>query len=204
MVSFGPTSIITMNSKKTGLFFGSFNPVHIGHMIIAQHVLNESDIDEIWFVVSPHNPLKSKTSLAPDHDRFFLVQEAIGDHLKMRASSVEFNLPQPSYTIDTLTYLKEKYPNKNFSLIMGGDNLKTFHKWKNHEILINNHEIYVYDRPDTGETRFDDHPAVHFFNATQMNISATHIRRLIKEGKSIQFLVPRAVFSAIHASNLYR
>ena len=193
-----------MTFKKTALFFGSFNPVHMGHMIIAQHMLNESDLQEVWFVVSPHNPLKDKKTLAPDHDRLFLVQEAIGDHPKMRASTAEFQLPQPSYTIDTLVHLKEKYPNRSFSLLMGGDNLKHFHKWKNYEILLRDYELYVYDRPQTGDTRFDDHPSVHFFQSTQMNISATHVRKLIKKGKSIQFLVPDPVFHAINASNLYR
>ncbi len=193
-----------MTLKKTALFFGSFNPVHMGHMIIAQHMLNESDLQEVWFVVSPHNPLKDKKTLAPDHDRLFLVQEAIGGHPKMRASAVEFQLPQPSYTIDTLVHLNEKHPDRSFSLLMGGDNLKHFHKWKNYEILLRDNELYVYDRPKTGDTRFDDHPSVHFLQATQMNISATHIRKLIKKGKSIQFLVPDPVFHAINASNLYR
>lgn len=193
-----------MTKKKIALFFGSFNPIHIGHMIIAQHMLNESDLQEVWFVVSPHNPLKDKKTLAPDHDRLFLVQEAIGSHPGMRASSVEFQLPQPSYTIDTLAHLTEKHSDKSFSLLMGGDNLKHFYKWKNYEILLRDYDLYVYDRPQTGETRFDDHSSVHFLQATQMNISATHIRRLIKKGKSIQFLVPDPVFHAINASNLYR
>ncbi len=193
-----------MKNKKIGLFFGSFNPIHIGHMIIAQHVLNESEIDEIWFVVSPHNPLKEKRTLAPDHDRLYLVQEAIGEHPKMRASSVEFQLPQPSYTIDTLTYLREKYPEIQFSLLMGGDNLQHFHKWKNHKLLLRDYELYIYDRPGRKESTYDQHPSVHFMQATQMNISATHIRKLIRNGKSIQFLVPDPVFQAINASNLFK
>ncbi len=193
-----------MSSQKTGLFFGSFNPVHIGHMIIAQHFLNETDLKNIWFVVSPHNPLKEKKTLADDHDRLYLVQEAIGDHPQMRASQVEFQLPQPSYTIDTLTYLKEKYPEKEFCLLMGGDNLKHFHKWKNHELLLRDHQIYVYQRPEVGATQFDDHPSVRFSTATQMNISATHIRKLLREGKSVQYLVPEAVFEELFNSNLYR
>jgi nicotinate-nucleotide adenylyltransferase len=193
-----------MMQNNIGLFFGSFNPIHIGHLIIAQHVLNETDLHEVWFVVSPHNPLKDKKTLAPDHDRLFLVQEAIGDHPRMRASSVEFQLPQPSYTVDTLVYLREKYPKKHFALLMGGDNLFHFHKWKNYELLLRDYKLYIYDRPNSGKSRFDDHPSVHFLQATQMNISATHIRRLIREGKSIQFLVPDAVFQAIKDSNLFK
>jgi len=190
--------------KKIGLFFGSFNPVHVGHMIIAQHMLNESEMNEVWFVVSPHSPFKDKKTLAPDHDRLFLVQEAIGNHPGMRASSVEFQLPQPSYTIDTLTHLKEQHPEKSFALLMGGDNLRHLHKWKNYEILLRDHELYIYDRPQAGASRFDTHTSVHFLEATQMNISATHIRSLLQEGKSVQFLVPDSVFHAINASNLYR
>jgi nicotinate-nucleotide adenylyltransferase len=133
-----------------------------------------------------------------------LVQEAIGAHPKIRASSVEFNLPKPSYTIDTLMHLREKYPNHSFSMLMGGDNLQHFHKWKNNELLLRDYEVYVYDRPKSDTSAFHDHPSVHFMEATQMNISATHIRKLIKNGKSIQFLVPDSVFEAINASNLYR
>ena len=133
---------------KVGLFFGSFNPVHVGHMIIAEHMANHTDLDEVWMVVSPQNPLKKQASLAGDYDRLHLVNLAIGENLKLRSSNIEFGLSKPSYTVDTLVYLREKYPNKEFVLIMGGDNLATLHKWKNFEVILRDYQIYVYKRPE--------------------------------------------------------
>ena len=132
---------------KVGLFFGSFNPIHVGHLIIANYMATHTDLKEIWLVVSPQNPLKQKASLAKDYDRLHLVRLAIDQNPKLKASNIEFDLPKPSYTVDTLAYLKEKYPTKTFVLIMGGDNLGTFHKWKNYEIILKNFQIYVYSRP---------------------------------------------------------
>jgi len=189
---------------KTGLFFGSFNPVHVGHMIIANFMATQTDLQEIWMVVSPQNPFKTKKSLAKDHDRLHLVHLAIGDNLRIRASNIEFDLPKPSYTIDTLTYLKEKFPKKEFALIMGGDNLGNFHKWKNYEQILANHEIYVYKRPQYDLGDLADHPKIKIMEAPLMQISASYIRRCIQQNQSIQYLVPDAVFEYINNNALYR
>ncbi len=189
---------------KTGLFFGSFNPVHIGHMIIANYMATQTDLQNVWMVVSPQNPHKPKASLARDYDRLHLVRLAIGDNLLLRASDMEFNLPKPSYTIDTLTYLNEKYPQRQFVLIMGGDNLTTFHKWKNYEQILAQYEIYVYRRPSYEPGPLAGHPNVQLFDAPLMQLSASYIRQCIKLGKSIQYLVPEAVFEYINSSNMYR
>lgn len=189
--------------EKVGLFFGSFNPVHIGHMIIANFMVEHTDLEKVWMVVSPHNPLKNKKSLANDYDRLYLVKIAIGDNPHLEASDIEFGLPKPSYTIDTLTYLHERYPHKDFSLIMGGDNLGTLHKWKNYEQLLLNH-IYVYDRPgyDLGDLK--DHENVHIVKAPLLQLSASYIRKQIQENKSIQYLVPGEVYDQISAKGMYR
>ena len=190
--------------QKTGLFFGSFNPVHIGHMIIANFMATQTDLYQVWFVVSPQNPLKNKASLARDHDRLHLVRLAIGDNPLLRASDIEFGLPKPSYTVDTLAYLKEKYPEKKFVLIMGGDNLGSLHKWKNYEQLLENYEIYVYKRPRYDMGKFIEHPNVKLFEAPLMQISSSYIRQCVKEKKSVQYLVPEAVYEYISSSSLYR
>jgi len=189
---------------KIGLFFGSFNPVHVGHMIIASHMLEHTVLKEVWMVVSPQNPFKEKKTLAPDYDRLHLVKEAIGDHPYLRASNIEFNLPQPSYTIDTLTYLKEKYPKYEFALIMGGDNLSSFHRWKNYELILESHDIYVYKRPDTEGHQFEGHPRIHNADAPMLNISASYIRAALRDGKSIQYLVPDRVYQELSNNQLYR
>jgi len=189
---------------KIGLFFGSFNPVHTGHMIIANYMVSHSDLDEVWMVVSPQNPLKSKSSLAKDYDRLHLVQLAIGDTPKLRASNIEFGLPKPSYTIDTLTYLKEKYPKKEFVLIMGGDNLATLHKWKNYELILRDYQIYLYKRPSYELGDLEDHPSVKHFEAPLLSISATYVRKSIKDGKPIRFLVPDTVAEYLKESSMYR
>ncbi len=189
---------------KIGLFFGSFNPVHVGHTIIANYMATHTDLDQVWLVVSPQNPLKTKATLARDYDRLHLVQLAIGDNPRLRASNIEFSLPKPSYTIDTLTYLKEKYPNHEFVLIMGGDNLSTLHKWKNYKRILSDYSIYLYKRPryDLGE--MENHPHVHHFEAPLLDISATYIRQCIKDGKSVQYLVPDAVFEYLEGSTMYK
>lgn len=195
----------TRTKSLVGLYFGSFNPIHIGHLIIANHVVEFTDINELWFVVSPHNPLKSKSGLAKDNDRYYLVQLAIENNPKFRASNIEFGLPKPSYTIDTLTYLAEKYPLKQFKLIMGGDNLKTIEKWKNYEQLIAKYQIIVYSRPGYDFGAYADHPNITILdNVPMMDISATFIRDSIKKNKSIQYLVPDTVYKYINGSNMYK
>jgi len=193
------------STRKIGLFFGSFNPVHVGHMIIANFMVEHSDLDQIWMVVSPHNPHKNKKTLAKDRDRLHLVDLAIGHNPNIRPSDIEFGLPKPSYTIDTLTYLKEKYPSKEFSLIMGGDNLGTLNKWKNYEMILDNHHIYVYARPNYTLGDLADHKSVTVLeDAPLLSISASYIRRQIKEGKNPQYLLPDSVYEYIKDSNLYK
>lgn len=206
-----------MSPKKIGLFFGSFNPIHIGHLIIADYMLSYTDNDEIWFVVSPHNPLKSKSSLLEDYHRLALVKEAIDDRPGFRASDIEFSLDQPSYTVKTLAFLKEKYPNYVFSLIMGEDNLRTLHKWKNFEVILEQNPIYVYPRVLTiqeleklnqskniDKNGFENHPNVTITDSPVMKISSSQIRQMIKEGKSIRYLVTPSVAKYIDEMNFYR
>lgn len=189
---------------KIGLFFGSFNPVHTGHMIIANVMATQTDLQRVWMVVSPQNPLKPKNTLAKDYDRLHLVRLAIGDNPLLRASEVEFALPKPSYTIDTLTYLREKYPQYEFVLIMGGDNLATLHKWKNYELILRDYDIYLYKRPSTDLGDLATHPRVKIFDAPLLDISATYIRDCLAKGLSIQYLVPDAVYEYLAGSNMYK
>ncbi len=193
-----------MSNSKVGLFFGSFNPVHVGHMIIANYMATQTDLDEVWMVVSPHNPLKPKKTLARDHDRLHLVRLAIGDNPRLKASDIEFGLPQPSYTIDTLSYLSEKYPKRQFALIMGGDNLATLHRWKHYELLLRDYEIYVYQRPRHDLSELQDHTAVRIMEAPLMQISASYIRKCLKNGQSVQYLVPDAVYAYLEDTPIYR
>ena len=189
---------------KVGLFFGSFNPVHVGHLIIANYMATQTDLDKVWMVVSPQNPLKQKASLAKDYARLNLVRRALDDNDKVEASDIEFGLPKPSYTIDTLTYLREKYPKHEFALIMGGDNIATLHKWKNYEQILENYQIYVYQRPGYELNELATHPHVHVYEAALMHISATYIRKCLREGKSIKYLVTDPVIEEIMASHLYQ
>ncbi len=195
---------MSKKNKKIGLFFGSFNPVHTGHMIIANHIVEESDLDQIWLVVSPQNPFKTKKSLAPEYERLHMVHLAIGDNIRMRGSKIEFDLPKPSYTIDTLTFLKEKHPNYEFTLLMGGDNLANFHKWKNYKKILEHYHIIVYRRPGYDPGDLADHPKVTILDAPLLELSASMIRHKIKEGKSIQYFVPQAVFEYLNGSSLYK
>ena len=189
---------------KIGLFFGSFNPVHVGHMIIANFMATQTDLDRVWMVVSPQNPFKSKSSLAKDYDRLHLLKLAIDDNPDVEASNIEFGLPKPSYTIDTLTHLKELHPKKEFALIMGGDNLASFHKWKNYELIIRDHDIYVYKRPNHDISRWEQHERVHSYDAPLMQISASYIRKCIQDGHSVKYLVSDAVYDYLDKSSLYK
>jgi nicotinate-nucleotide adenylyltransferase len=193
-----------MKKKKVGLFFGSFNPVHVGHLIIGNYMATQTDLDEVWLVVSPQNPLKKKSTLARDFDRLHLVRLAIEDCPNLKASSIEFDLPKPSYTIDTLTYLNEAHPDKDFVLIMGGDNLGTLHKWKNYEQILKHHQIYVYQRPNYELGELATHPAIKIFEAPLMQISASYIRKCILAGQSIQYVVTQPVFEYINSSSMYK
>ncbi len=189
---------------KIGLFFGSFNPVHIGHLIIANYMATQTDLDKVWLVVSPQNPLKPKKTLAKDYDRLHLVRLGIGDNPRLEASNVEFTLPKPSYTVDTLAFLREKYPEREFALIMGGDNLATIHLWKNYEFLLENFDIYVYKRPSVDLGDYALHPRVRVCEAPLLDISATYIRECLRKGQSVQYLVPDAVFEYLEHNNMYR
>jgi nicotinate-nucleotide adenylyltransferase len=195
-----------MKIQKIGLFFGSFNPVHTGHLIIANHVLNNAELDQVWLVVSPHNPLKNKSTLALDYDRLKMVDLAIGDNDKIRSSNIEFSLPKPSYTIDTLSYLKEKYIGKEFILIMGADNLSTIDKWKNYEELLSNYKVLVYNRPGS-EAKLPEHinisSDVVIIDAPLLDISSTFIRNLIIKNKSCRYFVNDAVYNYITDRGLY-
>lgn len=193
--------------KKIGLFFGSFNPVHIGHLILANYILENSDMEELWFVVSPQNPFKDKKSLLSDHNRLDMVQAAVKNYPKMRASNVEFSLPKPSYTIDTLTYLHEKYPDVSFALIMGEDNLKGLKKWKNSETLVNNHQIIIYPRvlnADEKRTETLEHENISKIDAPIIELSATKIREMLKEGKNVRPMLPPEVFDYLDGSSFYK
>lgn len=187
-----------------GLFFGSFNPIHAGHLMIAQYLSNFTSLTEVWLVVSPQNPLKNKKSLANAYDRLEMAKLATEKSEKIKVSDIEFNLPKPSFTVDTLTYLKEKYPNKEFAVIMGSDNLSSFKKWKNYEVILNNYFIYVYPRPGFEANEFENHPNIHITATPLMEISSTFVREAIKKNKSIQYFVPDAVIEFIEAKGLYK
>ena len=206
------SSLMEGNSKfqapssklKTGLFFGSFNPIHIGHLIIANYMANYAGLDEVWFVVSPQNPLKEKNNLSNIYDRLEMAKLATENTQNIRVSDIELHLPKPSYTIDTLTYLKERYPEKEFALIMGADNLASFKKWKNYEVLLQNYEIYVYPRPNVDVSEWENHPSITFTTTPLMEISSTFIRKAIKDKKNVQFFVPDKVLAFIESKAMYR
>jgi len=189
---------------KTGLFFGSFNPIHTGHLIIASYMANFTDLEEVWLLVSPQNPLKNKKGLANMYDRLEMARLATEPSSRIKVSDIEFKLPQPSYTIDTLTYLHEKYPEKEFVLIMGADNLDSFKKWKNYEVLLKNYHLYVYPRYSFDLKEWKDHPSVTLTETPQMEISSTFIRKALKENKNIQFVVPDKVIEFMDSKNMYR
>ncbi|TND08657.1 MAG: nicotinate-nucleotide adenylyltransferase [Bacteroidetes bacterium] len=188
---------------KIGLYFGSFNPVHVGHMIIANYMLAFAELDRLWFIVSPHNPLKTKSSLLADHHRLELVHRAIGDNNKMKASNIEFKLPQPSYTIHTLAYLSEKFPNDRFALIMGSDNLSTLHKWKNYEEILKQYEVLVYPRPESDGGPLKAHPHVKMVNAPLVDISSTFIREAVKNKKDVRYYLPHEAWEYMREMHFY-
>ncbi len=192
---------------KIGLFFGSFNPIHIGHLILANYILENSDMDQLWFVVSPQNPFKEKKSLLNDHNRLDMVQLAVKNYPNMRASNVEFSLPKPSYTVDTLAYLKEKHPEHSFALIMGEDNLAGLKKWKNSEFLMDNYQIIVYPRiydEKNAPIEYPEHENIKLVQAPIIELSATEIRTMIKENKNVRPMLPPEVFEYLDGSSFYK
>ncbi|WP_335967130.1 nicotinate (nicotinamide) nucleotide adenylyltransferase [Galbibacter sp. PAP.153] len=193
--------------KKVGLYFGTFNPIHIGHLAIANHMAEFSDLDEVWLVVTPHNPLKKKNTLLDNHHRFELVYRATETYDKLKPSDIEFGLPQPNYTVNTLAYLDEKYPDYAFCLIMGEDNLRTFHKWKNYDVILERYQMYVYPRINKvgePESKFDNHSKIKKVEAPIMEISSTFIRNAIANGKNIRPLLNTKVWEYIDQMNFYR
>lgn len=191
---------------KIGLYFGTFNPIHIGHLIIANHFAEYSSLDQIWMVVTPHNPLKKKQTLLDDYQRLQLVFLATEDYPKIKPSDIEFKLSQPNYTVNTLAHLQEKYPQYEFSLIMGEDNLKSLQKWKNHEVILKNHEVYVYPRisSELDNSIYKNNPKVHSIDAPIVEISSTFIRENIKKNKNVRPLLPEKVWEYIDHNNLYK
>lgn len=192
--------------SKVGLYFGTFNPIHVGHLIIANHMVENSDLDEVWMVVTPHNPFKKKSSLLENHHRFELVYRATENYEKLKPSDIEFKLPQPNYTVHTLAHISDTYQDKDFCLIMGEDNLKSFHKWKNYETILEHHHIYVYPRISDGvvEHQFKDHPKIHKVDAPIIELSSTMIRKGIKNKKNIKPLLTNEVWQYIDEMNFYK
>ncbi len=193
---------------KIGLYFGTFNPIHVGHMIIANHMAEHSDLDQIWMVVTPHNPHKQKNTLLDDYQRLHLVNLATEDYPKIKPSDIEFKLPQPNYTVNTLAHLKDKFPKHEFSLIMGEDNLNSLHKWKNYEYILENHDIYIYPRiselTDDETSSVLSHPRIHKIDAPIVEISSTFIRESIKNKNNIRPLLPEKVWEYVDHNNFYR
>lgn len=191
---------------KVGLYFGTFNPIHVGHLIIANHIVENSDLDQLWMVVTPHNPLKKKSGLLADYHRLQMVHLATEDYDKIIPSDIEFKLPQPNYTVNTLAHLQEKFPQHQFSLIMGEDNLKSLKKWKNYEFILNDYQLYVYPRISTDEVpeEFLNHPNIHKVNAPIIELSSTFIRNGIKEQKNIKPMLDAKVWEYINHNLFYK
>lgn len=190
---------------KIGLYFGTFNPIHAGHLIIANHMAEYSDLDQVWLVVTPHNPHKKKSTLLDDHHRLQMVFLATENYIKLKPSDIEFRLPQPNYTVHTLAHLQEKFPTYEFSLIMGEDNLNSLHKWKNYEVIIQNHDIYAYPRLNSGEANpeLTANARIHHINAPILELSSTFIRNSIKEGKNVRPLLPANVWEYVEHNLFY-
>lgn len=187
-----------------GLFFGSFNPIHIGHMAIANYLVEYGPIDELWFVLTPHNPLKKKSKLLDDYQRLELINRAIGNDLRFKASDIEFRLPQPNYTINTLTYLSEKFPLRKFYLIIGTDNYVTLKKWKNWETLVKHYDFLVYPRPGFDSSSVSIEGNFQLIDAPLIEISSTFIRKAIHQGKDVRYFLPAEVFNYIDQMSFYR
>ena len=195
--------MIQLKENTIICYFGTFNPVHVGHMIIGQYMLENTSAKELWYIVSPQNPLKSKTNLLPDRQRLHMVNLAIYDPYNIKSSDIEFSLSKPSYTTSTLAHLKELYPEKNFAIIMGSDNLVNFHRWKNYEAILDQHQILVYPRLGHNTNNYEDHPHVHKVDAPFVDISSTIIRNAVRSGKNVSQMLPPKVWDYIESSNFY-
>lgn len=189
--------------KKTGLYFGSFNPIHNGHLILANYMAEFTDLDEVWFVISPQNPFKDKSALLAEHHRLALVRIAVEDQQNLGVTDIEFKMPKPSYTIDTLTWLSDKYENRDFVLISGTDIFSSFHKWKNYREILEFYSIYVYPRPGSGLGEFAGHPKIKLFKAPAMEISSSFIREGIKQRKNMRYWMPDTVYNYILEMHFY-
>lgn len=187
---------------KVGLYFGSFNPVHNGHLIIANHVLNETDINKVWFILSPQNPFKNSSSLLNSYDRLHLLNKAVENDNRMKALDIEFHLPKPSYTATTLSYLKDKYPKHEFVIIMGSDSFQNLGNWKNSESIIANYPLIIYKRPGF-EILNNLNAQIQIMDAPLLEISATYIRELVKKNKSIKYLVPENIEQEVQSNRFY-
>ena len=189
---------------KIGLYFGTYNPIHIGHLAIANYMVEFTEINQLWFVVSPHNPHKKKTNLLDDYQRLEMVHRAVDTDERFRVSNIEFNLPKPSYTVDTLAYLKDKHPDYEFKILMGSDNLENFHKWKNYETIIENYGVIVYPRPGFDKINYKEHANIKMTDAPMMDISSTFIRNAIQQGKDVRHFLPAKTWEYLEEMNFYK
>lgn len=195
----------TYPQQKVGLYFGSFNPIHIGHLAIANYLVEFTEIDQLWFVVSPQNPHKKKANLLDDYQRLELVHRAVDDDERLRASNIEFYLPKPSYTVDTLAYIKERHPNYQFVILMGTDNLESFHKWKNYETIVENYGVIVYPRPGFDKSKVQSNKNITITeNAPLMEISSSFIRKAIQQGKNVRHFLPQKTWKYLEEMNFYK
>jgi nicotinate-nucleotide adenylyltransferase len=189
--------------KRTALFFGSFNPIHVGHLVIANTIVQEEDVDELWLVVSPQNPLKERGTLLADHHRLEMARRAVDDNYRLRVCDIEMHLPLPSYTVVTLATLGEKYPGREFCLVMGSDNLMTFNRWRNYQYILGNYRIYVYPRPGSTDAPLASHPNVTMVDVPTMDISSSYIRQRIADGKDVRYLLTEPVYNYLTEMHFY-
>jgi len=194
---------MTPKKRRTALFFGSFNPIHVGHLVIANTMVQQEGVDELWFVVSPQNPLKERATLLADHHRLEMVRRAVDDNYRLKVCDIEMHLPIPSYTVVTLAALREKYAEREFSLIMGSDNLQTFERWRNYEYILENYKIYVYPRPGSERCALRSHPNVTMAEVPMMDISSSYIRRQIAARRDVRYLLTEPVYEYLTEMHFY-